>query len=48
MKMVNCHLKTLKFAIYFFTMIPSSHRFPRLLAAGRETIEGDLLLQFNS
>ena len=46
--MINCYLKTLKFAIYFFPIIPSRHRFPCLLAAGRETIEANLLLQINS
>ena len=48
MKMINCYLKTLKFAMYFFPMIPSSHRFPCLVAAGRETIKANLLLQMNS
>ena len=49
MKMINCYLKTLKFAIYFIPMRPhqssESHCF---LAAGRETIKADLLLQINS
>ena len=45
--MINCYLKTLKFAMYFFPMIPSSHQFPCLLAGGRETIEANLLLQIN-
>ena len=48
MKMFKCYFKTLKFAMYFFPMIPSSQRFPYLLAAGRETIVANLLLQINS
>ena len=47
MKMTYCYLKTLKFAMYFFPMILSSHRYPCLPAAGRETIEANLLLQIN-
>ena len=46
--MVDCHLKTLKFALYFFPMIPSNHRSPRLLAADRENIEANVLFQINS
>ena len=48
MKMVNCYLKTLRFAMYFSPMFPSNHRYPCLLAAGRETIEANFLLQINS
>ena len=47
MKMINCYLKTLKLQC-IFPMIPTSHRSPRLFAAGRETIETNLLLQINS
>ena len=47
MKMINCYLKTLKFAMHFFPMIPSSHQFPCLLAAGREDIEANQMLQIN-
>ena len=38
--MINCYLKTSKFAMYFFPMIPSSHRC--LLAADREAIDATL------
>ena len=41
MKMITCYLKTLTFAMHFFPMIPSSHQFPCLLAAGREDIEAN-------
>ena len=47
MKMISCYLKTLKVAMYFFPMIPSSHRFPCHLAAGREAIEANWMLQIN-
>ena len=47
MKMISCYLKTLKFAMYFFPMILSSHQFPCLLAAVREAIDGNQLLQIN-
>ena len=46
--MINCYLKTLKFAIYFIPMIPSSPRISAFLAAGRETIKANLLLQIHS
>ena len=36
--MINCYLKTIKFANYFVPIIPSKHRPPCLLAVGRETI----------
>ena len=45
--MINCYLKTSKSAMYFFPMIPSSHRFPCLLAAVREAIEVNWLLQID-
>ena len=47
MKMINCYSKTLKFALYFIPLIPSNHRSPCLLAAVRETIKVNLLLQIN-
>ena len=48
MKIINCYLKTLKFDMYLFPMIASSHRSPYLPVAARETIEANLLLQINS
>ena len=48
MKMINCYLKTLKFAMYFIPVIPSNHRPSCLLAVGTETIKANLLLQINT
>ena len=46
--MINCYLRKLQFAIYFIPMIPQAPKSPRFLAAGRETIKVNLLLQNNS
>ena len=48
MKMIIGYLKTLKYAMYFIPMIPSNHRSPCLLAAGRETIKANFVLQISS
>ena len=45
--MMNCYLKTSKYAMYFFPRILSSHRFACLLATVREAIEANQLLQIN-
>ena len=46
--MIIGYLKTLKYAMYFIPMIPSNHRSPCLLAAGRETIKANFVLQISS
>ena len=42
------YLKTLKYVMYFIPMIPSNHRSLCLLAAGRETINANFILQISS
>ena len=48
MKMMDCYLKTLKFAKHFIPMIPLNHQSSCPLPDGREIIKANLLLQINS